>query len=118
MPAGQLRERVTFQRRAPGGDGRGNPNKGAWTDLSGATAISARLKPLKQTEAVSAEGVQGRSSYEVTIRYTAAGLGVTVGDRMKDTRSGRTFNVKSPPQNTDEHRKYLRIIVEEGGADG
>jgi head-tail adaptor len=118
MPAGQLRERVTFQRRVAGDDGMGNTTTGAWAALAGVTAISARLRPLKQAETVLAEGVQGRSSYEVTIRHTAAGLGINVGDRMIDTRTSRTFNVKSPPQNTDEHRKYLRILVEQGGADG
>jgi SPP1 family predicted phage head-tail adaptor len=120
MPAGagSLRERVTFQRRAAGDDGAGNTTTGAWTDISGATSIAARLKPLKQSEAVLADGVQGRSSFEVTIRLTAAGQGITVGDRMKDERSGRTFNVKSPPQNPDERGRFLRILVETGGADG
>lgn len=120
MPAGagSLRERVTFQRRAAGDDGMGNSTTGPWTDLAGATAIAARLKPLKQSEAVIAEGVQGRSSFEVTIRATSAGEAITVGDRLKDTRSDRTFNVKSPPQNPDERGRFLRIIVEAGGADG
>jgi SPP1 family predicted phage head-tail adaptor len=120
MPAGagSLRERVTFQRRAAGDDGAGNVVTGAWTDLPGAAAIAARLKPLKQSEAVLADGVQGRSSFEVTIRLTAAGQGITVGDRMKNERTGRTYNVKSPPQNPDERGRFLRILVEWGGADG
>jgi len=43
MGAGQLRERVTFQRQAAGaGDGAGNYGT-AFADLAGATAIAASI---------------------------------------------------------------------------
>lgn len=118
MSAGQLRESVTFQRRAAGSDGRGNTTTGAWTNITGCIAIPAQIKPLKAGETVIAEGVQGRRLYQVLVRRASALDGVNVGDKMLDARDGRTFNVKAPPINPDMHDKYLQILVEQGGADG
>lgn len=118
MPGGALRESVTFQRRAAGDDGRGNVTTGAWTDLAGAIAQAAQIKPVRQGEVALAEGVQGRVLFEVTVRNTAALVGIRVGDRMLNARSGASFNVKSPPTNPDMHNRYLKILVEAGGADG
>lgn len=119
MGAGQLRERVTFQRQAAGaGDGAGNYGT-AFADLAGATAIAASIGLPRGSEAINAEGVQGRTIFEVQVRYTAAAAAITVGDRMVDARdASRVFNVKGPPVNRDGHRKYLQIPVELGGASG
>lgn len=119
MPAGQLRERVTFRRQvADAGDGAGNYGS-AFSDITGATRIHAGLTPLSQAEVVLSQGVSGRQVFEVIVRYSATLAAITVGDKMVDARDAtRTFNVKSPPMNVDKHRRYLKLIVEQGGADG
>jgi head-tail adaptor len=117
MPAGALRERVTFQRRAPAGDGMGN-TLGAWADIPDCIGVAAELTPLRHGEVVLSEGVQGRILYRVTVRFTDALAALQVGDRMKDTRSARTFNVSAPPINPDQKRHYLQIQAQLGGADG
>lgn len=117
MGAGQLRERVTFQRQATGaGDGAGNFGED-FADLAGATSCAAEINPLNGSEISISEGIQGRAVYEVRIRYTAERAAIKVDDRMIDARDPtRIFNVKSPPRNTDQRRKYLKLLVELGGA--
>lgn len=117
MGAGQLRELVTFQRMSTGaGDGAGNYGE-AFADLAGASNVAAALNPLNGSEIAVSEGIQGRAIYEVQIRYTAERAAIRVDDRMIDVRNpSRIFNVKSPPKNPDQRRKYLRLLVEIGGA--
>lgn len=118
MPAGALREKVTFQRQAVGaGDGMGNLLDD-FADIPDAIGIHAQLTPLRHGEAVLAEGIQGRRVFRVIVRYTNVLAGITVNDRMVDARSGALFNIKAPPVNYDRKRKYLDILVEQGGASG
>lgn len=118
MRAGELREKVTFQRSTPGaGDGAGNQGN-EFVDIPGAVRISADLAPERAAEVVIAEGVQGRTLYAVVVRYSAILANVNVGDIMVDVKSGRQFNVKAPPINPDKRRRRLKIMVEYGGANG
>lgn len=119
MRAGELREKVTFQRLGEGdGDGAGNYGTG-FANIPGAVKISADLAPVTSKEIVIAEGVKGLVLFEVVVRYSPTLAGITVGDRMIDARNpARTFNVKAPPINPDKRRRRLRILVESGGADG
>jgi head-tail adaptor len=118
MTAGELRERVTFQRLTEGaGDGKGNYQT-SWSNLDLLVRIPAAVKPVRATEVVLARGIEGRVLYEVKVRHTAAAAGIRVGDRMVDVRSSVTFNVKSPPTNPDMRNKYITLLAETGGADG
>lgn len=117
MPAGQLRESVTFQRLAQAvGDGAGNYNT-FFADIPGAKKVPADLQPIRAAEVVLAQGIEGRRVYEAVVRYSPTLAGIQVQDRMIDARdSSRVFNVIAPPMNKDKHRKYLHIMVEQGGA--
>lgn len=119
MRAGELRERVTFQRSDPtAGDGAGNYG-GAFADIPGAKKIAAKLAPVRATEVVLAEGVKGLALYDCIVRYSPVLAALTVGDRMIDARNpSRVFNVKAPPVNPDMRRRRLTILVEIGGASG
>jgi head-tail adaptor len=118
MPAGQLREKVTFQRQAQGvGDGAGNYGT-AFANITDAVGVPAEIRPARQGEVVLAEGVQGRRLYEVKVRHTSVLAGIKATDRMLDARDGRTFNVTAPPVNNDMHNRFLTILVELGGASG
>lgn len=119
MSAGQLRERVTFKRLgAGGGDGAGNAGT-AFANIANAVGVPADLSPIKSAEVVIGQGIEGRRIYEVTVRYSTALMGVDVQDRMIDARDAtRVFNVIAPPLNKDKRRKYLTLMVEQGGASG
>lgn len=119
MGAGQLRDKVTFQRLAQGaGDGAGNYGT-AFVDIAGATDIAAEISAPRGSELVSLAGVQSRTAFTVRIRYTSAGAGITVNDRMIDARNpALIYNVRSPGVNLDGRRKYLTFAVELGGAPG
>lgn len=118
MAAGALRERVTFQRKgSDAGDGAGNYDT-AFADISGLVSIAAQIKPIRQGEVALAEGVQGRVLFEVTLRYTGTAASLRVGDRMMNARTSALYNIKSPATNPDMRRKYLKLLVEQGGASG
>ncbi len=115
MGAGALRHSVTIDRQAASGDdGYGNPQTG-WEVRFG--PAPARIRPMRAREVVGAEGVTGRALVEISIRYHALGLEIAVGDRIRAS-TGAVYNVKSPAQNNDEHRRYLTILAEAGGGDG
>ncbi len=116
--AGYLRDVVTFQRRGAQADGYGNSTVGAWAAITGCSAVRAGFRSIRQNEQVGPEGVTGRATYEVTVRQSAELLGLSVKDRMVHDVDGRTFNIKSPPVNVDQRGRFLRILVEQGGADG
>ena len=118
MRAGNLRESVTFQRRSAGDDGMGNATTGVWTDIADCVAVAAQLQPMKQTEVVLSEGVQGRILFQLHVRATDALAGVKTGDRAVNARTGQTYNVKGPPMNPDQRGRALQFLVEQGGADG
>lgn len=117
MGGGQLRSRVTFQRLGTGaGDGAGNYGED-FVAIAGAKDVAAQINPKAGREALVPEGIQGRRTFEVTIRYTETRAGIRVDDRMIDARDpSAIYNVTAPPINVDMHRKYLKILVELGGA--
>lgn len=118
MTAGQLRESVTFQRQPAGaGDGRGNA-RGGFANITNAVALPAEIKPVRQGEVTLAAGVEGRVLYEVTLRHTSVTADLRVGDRMIDARTSAVFNVKSPSTNPDMRNRYVKVLVEKGGANG
>jgi hypothetical protein len=118
MPAGALRESVTFQRQAAGSGTTLRNQLAVFADIADAIGIPAELTPLRYGETVIAQGVQGRRLYVVKVRYTDVLAGIRINDRMVDARVGTVYNVKSPPVNPDKKRKYLEIQVETGGASG
>jgi SPP1 family predicted phage head-tail adaptor len=115
MAAGELREMIRFDRRATvADDGYGN-TLGDWQKLAG--PFAARIAPGVGSEQTVADGQAGINEVEITVRYCNAALGVNVGDRAVDVRSGRTFNIQSVI-NADERRQYLIIAAVSGVADG
>lgn len=117
MRAGNLREKVTFQRRGTGSDGAGNFTT-AFADLAGAIDVPAQLRPVRQAEAGTNQGVRPVLQLEVLVRWTSALAGIQVGDRMRDARTSAIYAVVAPPANPDQRTRELRLIVEAGGADG
>ncbi len=117
--AGPLRERVTFRALTTGaGDGAGNYAE-AWADIEGAKKVAASIAPLSQSEVVIPAGVQGLRLFEVVTRYSPILATIDVNDIMIDARRPTVrYNVKAPPINQDRHKRYLKFLVELGGAVG
>jgi SPP1 family predicted phage head-tail adaptor len=110
--AGDLRERVSFQRRTTADDGFGNTVTGDWGDL---WCCAARIMPLRGGENIVARRLSGVQPVAITVRVAAALCDLTTDDRIVDARKGTIYNIRSIA-NFDEHRQYLEILAEAGVA--
>lgn len=119
MPAGVLRERVRFERRATtAGDGAGN-FENAWAPI---VEVWARIAPARGRETVLASKLQGVQPVEITVRWSrtlAEGVErLTADDRAVCVSQDppRVYNITAPPENPDQRRMYLLITAEAGVA--
>lgn len=111
MPAGKLRERVTFSQRAVTSDGYGNAS-GDWADEF---TVSARIRPRLGGEEVMASRLQGRNLATITVRYSTDTAEITTDWRAVDARTGDIWNIRSI-ENPDERKRYLDLLCEKGVA--
>lgn len=115
--AGQLRERVGFQRRTTIDDGAGN-TEGAWpADGEYFHVCAARFRPINGREEVLAQKLSGVQPYEITVRRSRATAEVLTTDRAVWLRTGETFDITAK-QNPDERRLFLSFLARKGTADG
>ena len=112
MAAGQLREKVAFDRRSQEEDGFGN-FRTTWSGL--VPAIAARIQPLRGSEEVQAQRLQGVQPYLVKVRRCAATLGVKTSDRVRNLRTGAVYDIRTVTP--DEAREYVDLICVEGSPD-
>lgn len=110
--AGQLRERIRFERRTETDDGFGNRRDG-WSAF---LTVPASIKYLAGREQVIASALEGLSPVEVVVRWNAMlaeGAGRLTGAyRMVSERNGETYNIRSVM--LDPKRRYLTILAETG----
>lgn len=85
--AGELRERVTLQRKTETADAFGQKT-GTWGAISGGS-VWAKIEELAGREAIFAGQMKSVLSHRVTIRYFA---GLTSSDRI--SWGSRTLNIK------------------------
>lgn len=112
--AGELRERLSFQRRLAVDDGYGNPVSGDWTEQF---TCAARIQPLKGGEGVQAARLSGTQPVILAIRLSVAARQVTTSWRAVDVRRGTIYNLTSLA-NMDERGAMLEILAVSGEADG
>ena len=113
MPsAGQLRERVRFQRRAPDENGEA---MGPWVDVFG-DPIAAEILLTGGGEEVRSQRLQGLSPAKITVRGCIAIREATNAWRIVDARDGTLFDIKSVGH--DVRRAWFVFTVEAGAADG
>lgn len=113
--AGDLRQKVKFQRRREGEDGFGNP-VGGWEDLGIVRAAS--LTPTRGGEAVEAGRVAGTALWDCWVRSDSGTRTLLNGDRAVDARDEtRTFNIAFVGD-MDGDRAWLLLQLKSGGADG
>ena len=111
---GQLRHRVTLQRKQTTSDGVGGQDV-VWTDLA---EIWAAVRPLSGRDRLQAEQVQSTVTFRVTIRWRAAPDNaqmpfVFAGDRL--VYKGVPYNVRAVVD-LEERRRFLELDVESGVA--
>jgi head-tail adaptor len=114
--AGDLRDRVKFQRRASGDDGYGNTESG-FTDLG--IERSCSLTPTRGGEAVQSGRLTGSASWDLWVRADSGTKSLTVGDQVVDTRdASRTFNIVFGPADMDGRNAWLLLQCTSGTAGG
>lgn len=114
--AGDLRQRVKFQRRTEVDDGYGN-TEGGWADLSIDRAAS--LTPTRGGEAVQSGRLTGSASWDLWVRADSATKALTTGDRAIDVRdASRVFNIVFGPADMDGRNTWLLLQCTSGHADG
>jgi len=108
MAAGDLRELVELEELAEVDDGRGNTT----TDWVVRAKCAARFQYLRGSETVMQARLEGRQPIAVTVRQTPAVAQATTGWRIKDVRSGATWQIRSISPN--ERRSYVDLLCERG----
>jgi head-tail adaptor len=114
--AGELRERVRFDRLVEVEDGAGNMQSG-WAPNG--EDVAAKIQPLRGSEAVLAGKLQGRQPVEITVRWSprlATGdSAIHTDDRAVNLATGEAYNIRSI-ENPDMRKVWLTMIAEAGGA--
>jgi head-tail adaptor len=112
MTAGDLRERVRFERRLEAGDDSYGNIQYEWQKIAG--PMPARIEPARGSEEVLAQRLAGVGIWNITVRWSQSQTAeLASGDRAVNERSGELFNVRSII-NADEHRRYLTITAQTG----
>jgi len=113
--AGELRDRVRFDRRGSGG------NSGGVVKSDFAPLIAsrrARLLPVRGGEEVIADRVAGVSGWELVIRFDSATSKLAADDRVVDLRDeSRVFDIRFV-EDLEGRRRWLVLQLERGKGDG
>lgn len=80
MPAGRMRDRVTFRRRAATDDGYGNVQSGAWADL---LTVWADMLERLGGERLAAGALEAPRMATVRVRRSTETEGVTEADMLR-----------------------------------
>jgi len=109
--AGSLSERVAFLEPNEHDDGYG----GVTTGYVDRFCDAARLQPRAGGESVQAARLAGTQPYTMIVRSSSQTRRVTPAWRVRNERSGKTYNIRAVA-NMDERNAYLEILVVEGEA--
>lgn len=114
--AGDLTDRLQFERREEKQDGYGNAVAGDWIPQF---ERWAKIRARRGGEGILAARLEARQPAVVTIRYSRAAAAITADWRAVEMiagrATGRVFNIRENPVRTDD-RAYLEMLVESGVA--
>ena len=108
--AGDLRERVAFEKRATADDGYGNPVSGDWVEQFRA---AAKIKPARGGESIQAARLAGKQPVLITVRSSSNTRTVKTEWRVRDVRKDVVYNIRSIA-NSDERDVFLDMECEAG----
>lgn len=108
--AGELRERVAFDQIAEADTSYGI-TAGDWEEMF---RVSARIKPLRGSEPIIAQRLQGVQPVVIKVRSSSNTRLVDTSWRVRNVRSGATYNIRAVTP--DERRAYIDLLCEGGVA--
>lgn len=112
LSAGQMRERVRFERRILIYDGYGN-TEDIWDEASAfERAAGYLMKP--GSEAVLAQRLEGRQPVTIYTRFDSQTSKVTTGWRLTDVRTGVVYDIHGAGD-MDRKRQWMTFVCEAGG---
>lgn len=113
MPgAGQLRDRVRFERSGDIPDGGGGTVEG-WESIEGLANVRGAFMPERSRERLEAGRLESAVAGTLKVRSSNASREVTAADRA--IINGQPYAIRSVT-NPDRHNKYLEMSVERGVA--
>ena len=113
MPsAGDLRERVSFARRAQVDDGMGNEVSGPFEEQFQRAAMFI-MRP--GSEAVMAARLQGQQPVTIVVRFDSQTRSVTPDWRVTDVRSGTVYAIRAA-EDMDRKRQWISMVCMAGAA--
>ena len=100
---GHLRQRISVERPVRTSDGGGGAAE-SWVLVA---EVWAQIRPLSGSERAEADGLAGRVSHEVIMRYRD-----DVGPDDRIAFDGRLFDIRAA-LDVDERRRFLKCLAEE-----
>ncbi len=100
---GNLRQRVSIEEPLRTGDGGGGAQE-SWVELA---QVWAQIRPLNGSERAEADGIAGKVSHEIVMRFRA-----DIAPEHRLFYDGRIFDIRAV-LDLDERRRFLRCLVEE-----
>lgn len=113
MRAGDLRHRVTFQKRGSSTDTFGAQST-TWADVA---TVWADISPLSGRELLAAQALNVEISHKVTIRYQQQFAGPKAVAAMRILYGDRIFNIHAS-LDVDERHKTVELSCAEGLTNG
>jgi SPP1 family predicted phage head-tail adaptor len=108
--AGQLYQRVAFDKETTGSDGYGGTVTG-WAEQF---QCRAGFTHLRGGESVMAARLEGTHSIVMRVRASTQTRAVTTDWRVRDARSGTIYNIRDITPSDD--RAFLDVLVQSGVA--
>jgi len=113
MTAGDLRDRVTIQRRTETSDGHDGVTE-TWSLVR--SRVSAQVQPLAGRDLERARQIDPRISHDVTLRYWPSYRADLDGGRARLVQHGLvdvTLEIVGPPIDVDGRHVWLRMPCRE-----
>ena len=108
--AGQLVERVAFEKKGAGSDGLG----GSTTPWAEQFQCRAGYTHLRGGETVLAARLEGTHTVVIRIRSSSQSRTVSTDWRVKDVRTGKIYNIRDITPTDD--RMFLDVLAQSGVA--
>jgi SPP1 family predicted phage head-tail adaptor len=102
LPAGQLRERVTFQVLNSGSDSHGQPVR-TWT--AHASNVAARVTPIRAKESDQADGIFSVGSIVVVVRYRT-----DITPAMRVVWRSKNYAISGAPIDVGARKEGLEML--------
>lgn len=105
LEAGELNQRIVFQRNYATVDDEGQKTTESWSDFY---ECSASVKGRASVEFNSSLQVQSDASHEVIIRYNPESRSIIARDRFYLKETGQIFEIDGPPLDQDyRHEAFV-----------